>query len=288
MISNRRAPPRPLSPHDEVGLIAFGQGSLPSWHVVQRSTPPGPFPLPCALKKRERARVSHQVLSTCQLGERGRRPAVWPLRGNPSVWQIFRIGRFDSQSDSDVQFPLVVFVLPIGVPCVEVCDTRVNLISYQAASTHLGSLGTEKIALHKFDTMTLREQTNQADQPSAALSTSPISGTRDGPAASVPSPSPAAVDGDPGPAACSPEAEEGEAFPQPRLRLNIHDLDHPGAAKFLGAVNAATVLSTAVHKVLRLLYRSPSDRHTTVPPTRSVTLVLRDMGGVAYTTGVGS
>ncbi|KAK3688547.1 peptidase of plants and bacteria-domain-containing protein [Podospora appendiculata] len=74
-------------------------------------------------------------------------------------------------------------------------------------------------------------------------------------------------------------------FPQPKLRLEIRDLDHPGTAKFLDAVNAGTVVSAAVSNVQRLLYRSPGDPHTTVPPTRSVTLILRDMGGVAYTTG---
>ncbi|KAK3323526.1 peptidase of plants and bacteria-domain-containing protein [Cercophora scortea] len=78
---------------------------------------------------------------------------------------------------------------------------------------------------------------------------------------------------------------DGGRFPQPKLRLEIRDLDHPGTAKFLDAVNAGTVVSAAVANVQRLLYRSPSDPHTTVPPTRSVTLILRDMGGVAYTTG---
>ncbi|KAK4103574.1 BSP-domain-containing protein [Parathielavia hyrcaniae] len=76
-----------------------------------------------------------------------------------------------------------------------------------------------------------------------------------------------------------------ESFTQPKLRLKLHDLGHPGSAKFLNAINAATVLPAAVENVLHLLYRSPSDRDTTVPPTRSVTLILRDMGGVAYTTG---
>ena len=77
-----------------------------------------------------------------------------------------------------------------------------------------------------------------------------------------------------------------DAFPQPKLRLEIRDLDHPGAAKFLTAVNAGTVLASAVAHVQRLLYQSPGNPHTTCPPTRSVTLILRDMGGVAYTTGV--
>ncbi|KAL2158955.1 hypothetical protein VTH06DRAFT_2985 [Thermothelomyces fergusii] len=74
--------------------------------------------------------------------------------------------------------------------------------------------------------------------------------------------------------AANPSPAAGMPSP-PKLRLKIQDLNHPGAAKFLGAVNAATVLSTAVNNVLRLLYKSPSDRDTTVPPTRSVTLILR-------------
>ncbi|KAK0629897.1 peptidase of plants and bacteria-domain-containing protein [Bombardia bombarda] len=76
-----------------------------------------------------------------------------------------------------------------------------------------------------------------------------------------------------------------KSFPQPKLRLEIRDLGHSGATKFLGAVNAGDVLSAAVANVQRLLYRSPADPHTTMPPTRSVTVILRDMGGVAYTTG---
>lgn len=78
---------------------------------------------------------------------------------------------------------------------------------------------------------------------------------------------------------------ETPKFPHPKLRLEIRDLEHPGASKFLGAVNAATLLSDAVKNVQRLLYRSAADKYTTCPPTRSVTVILRDMGGVAYTTG---
>ncbi|EAQ87997.1 hypothetical protein CHGG_04616 [Chaetomium globosum CBS 148.51] len=107
---------------------------------------------------------------------------------------------------------------------------------------------------------------------------------------SVPAPSPIPLpdrtrdttERGPGPVS---ESSTGQSFSKPKLRLKIQDLDHPGAAKFLNSVNSATVLSTAVNNVLRLLYKSPSEKHTTVPPTRSVTLVLRDMGGVAYTTG---
>ncbi|EON97687.1 putative pbsp domain-containing protein [Phaeoacremonium minimum UCRPA7] len=79
--------------------------------------------------------------------------------------------------------------------------------------------------------------------------------------------------------------EPEEKFPQPKLRLEIRSLDHPGAARFLSAVNASQVLKDAVHNVQRLLYARPSEPTTHAPPTRSVTVVLRDMGGVAYTTG---
>ncbi|KAL2754492.1 hypothetical protein ACRALDRAFT_2043463 [Sodiomyces alcalophilus JCM 7366] len=75
-----------------------------------------------------------------------------------------------------------------------------------------------------------------------------------------------------------------EKFPNPKLRLEIRDLNHPGASKFLDAVNATHALQSAVADVLRLLYVKPSDPTTTPPPTRSVTLILRPMGGVAYTT----
>ncbi|KAL2259404.1 hypothetical protein VTK26DRAFT_6931 [Humicola hyalothermophila] len=125
--------------------------------------------------------------------------------------------------------------------------------------------------------MTIREKTDKTATPASVP---------DGPAAAAPTPVPLPsrskeADSSPGPGS----AVKGDGFSKPKLRLKIHDLDHPGAHKFLGAVNPSTVLSTAVNNVLRLLYRSPSDPDTTVPPTRSVTLILRDMDGVAYTTG---
>lgn len=74
-------------------------------------------------------------------------------------------------------------------------------------------------------------------------------------------------------------------FDLPKLRLRIDDISHPGAAVFLGAVNASTCLSDCVREVMRHLYISPETHNTHCPPTRSVTLILRDMDGVAYTTG---
>lgn len=82
-----------------------------------------------------------------------------------------------------------------------------------------------------------------------------------------------------------PSETKEETFKTPKLRLEIRDLSHPGSSSFLRAVHASDVLTSAVQNVLRWLYSSPSCPTTTVPPTRSVTVILRDMPGVAYTTG---
>lgn len=70
--------------------------------------------------------------------------------------------------------------------------------------------------------------------------------------------------------------------PAQKLRLNILDLNHPGASRFLAAVHASSVFADSVATVLRILYK---ENPTSVPGTRSVTLYLEDMPGVAYTTG---
>ncbi|KAI6709723.1 hypothetical protein PZA11_002018 [Diplocarpon coronariae] len=74
-------------------------------------------------------------------------------------------------------------------------------------------------------------------------------------------------------------------FPLPKLRLEIRDLSHGASYTFLQAVNASKALAECVQVVLSLLYHSPNEQTTTVPATRSVTLILRPMEGVAYTTG---
>lgn len=81
------------------------------------------------------------------------------------------------------------------------------------------------------------------------------------------------------------EGEDHAHFTPPKLRLEIRDLSHPGAKAYLTAVNTADCLTTAVQNVLQWLYTSPSCKTTHVPPCRSVTLIVRDMPGVAYTTG---
>ncbi|EKG14227.1 hypothetical protein MPH_08602 [Macrophomina phaseolina MS6] len=68
---------------------------------------------------------------------------------------------------------------------------------------------------------------------------------------------------------------------KPLLRLELRDLTHEGTKSFLAHLDASQVLEEAVSGVLQLLY-SP---HADIPAVRSITLILRSMGGVAYTTG---
>lgn len=70
---------------------------------------------------------------------------------------------------------------------------------------------------------------------------------------------------------------------KPLLRLELRDLSNDGTRAFLRLVHASNVLEDAVDTVLKHLYTG-LDTHC-IPPTRSVTLILRSMQGVAYTTG---
>jgi hypothetical protein len=76
-----------------------------------------------------------------------------------------------------------------------------------------------------------------------------------------------------------------DEFTLPKLRLEVRDLNHEGAAAFFTAVTVSKALQKSVQDVLSLLYESPKSTTTTLPSTRSVTLVLRSMSGVAYTIG---
>ncbi|KAG4432530.1 hypothetical protein IFR05_011988 [Cadophora sp. M221] len=80
-------------------------------------------------------------------------------------------------------------------------------------------------------------------------------------------------------------SSKASEFPLPKLRLEIRDLAHEGSPTFLKAVIASKALVKSVQSVLSLLYHSPNSPTTTIPTTRSVTLILRSMPGVAYTTG---
>ena len=74
------------------------------------------------------------------------------------------------------------------------------------------------------------------------------------------------------------------SMPTPKLLLKVTELTHEGARVFFKTTDPATVLSDAVTTVLQTLY-NPLESQKTIPGTRSVTLILRPMDGVAYTQG---
>ncbi|KAJ4405229.1 hypothetical protein N0V91_005388 [Didymella pomorum] len=71
---------------------------------------------------------------------------------------------------------------------------------------------------------------------------------------------------------------------KPLLRLELRDLSSDGSRAFLRLVHASAALESAVDTVLRHLYTGIDK--SCIPLTRSITLVVRDMDGVAYTTGL--
>jgi hypothetical protein len=100
------------------------------------------------------------------------------------------------------------------------------------------------------------------------------------------------------------------SFPTPLLRLQLNDLALEGSSIFLSLIHGHEDLAAQVQNVLNLLYdppkldkeggseteietntetetekkKRPSTTHR--PPTRSVTFILHDFEGVAYTTGM--
>lgn len=81
-----------------------------------------------------------------------------------------------------------------------------------------------------------------------------------------------------------PSAQKVTPPRDPLLRLELRDLSSSGTRAFLRLVHASHALDSAVHTVLTQLYKNLPQK--CIPGTRSVTLVLRDMDGVAYTTGL--
>jgi hypothetical protein len=92
-----------------------------------------------------------------------------------------------------------------------------------------------------------------------------------------------------------PPSTTQSGFPKVKLRLELRDLSHKSTDLFLKNFNSAKDFADLVEVVLKQLYTCPNHddastslplpSHTRLPGTRSVTLILRDMDGVAYTTG---
>ena len=71
---------------------------------------------------------------------------------------------------------------------------------------------------------------------------------------------------------------------KPILRLHIDDVSHPAAQVASSSLDGGLYLARAIEHVVAYLY-SPCGS-TDIPRVRSVTVILRPMGGVAYTIGL--
>ena len=74
-------------------------------------------------------------------------------------------------------------------------------------------------------------------------------------------------------------------FPSAKYRFECHDLTHAGSSVFFQNADPTSCLSKAVATVLSTLYQ-PTNSNSHIPPTRSITLVLRSMDGLADTGGL--
>ncbi|KAI1945507.1 hypothetical protein LOZ57_004194 [Ophidiomyces ophidiicola] len=82
--------------------------------------------------------------------------------------------------------------------------------------------------------------------------------------------------------------------PSPKLRLHVQDITHRSATTFFRCFpDPEGVLHAALSYIVMYLYASPKSCRSqhicftpSLPPTRSVTLILRDFSGVAHTTSI--
>ncbi|KAJ5752903.1 hypothetical protein N7520_009820 [Penicillium odoratum] len=119
------------------------------------------------------------------------------------------------------------------------------------------------------------------------------------------SPNPTAAPTTHEPQSSSPKSQDQNhhklKIPEPKLRLHAQELRHPASAAFFALIpEISSAFDTALRNIVQYLYTEPKRREgelqkgeinrrlsfqPSIPPTRSVTLFLRDFGGVAYTTG---
>jgi hypothetical protein len=71
---------------------------------------------------------------------------------------------------------------------------------------------------------------------------------------------------------------------QPALRLHIDDITHTAAQVASSSLDGGLYLARAIEHVVEHLYTAHGSNY--IPKVRSVTVILRSMGGVAYTTGL--
>ncbi|RAO66078.1 uncharacterized protein BHQ10_002090 [Talaromyces amestolkiae] len=123
----------------------------------------------------------------------------------------------------------------------------------------------------------------------------------------IPAPSPLPVNTRPHPHQDDNETQptKKETIPRPKFRLRLEDVRHSAAASFFGLIpDLEAVLDSALTAIVEQLYTSPrrarphnnNDENDAskapipsfipfIPPTRSVTIILQDFNGVAYTNG---
>lgn len=73
-------------------------------------------------------------------------------------------------------------------------------------------------------------------------------------------------------------------LPNVTLSLRVPDLNHPAVYIFFKHCNPSIALLTAVDTVFAALYK-PTQTNSHIPPTRSVTLILRSIPGISQTIG---
>lgn len=71
---------------------------------------------------------------------------------------------------------------------------------------------------------------------------------------------------------------------KPTLRLHLDDIGHQASQVAAASLDSGLYLSRAIEHVMAYLYTPYGLKD--IPKVRSVTVVLRAMGGVAYTTGI--
>lgn len=84
--------------------------------------------------------------------------------------------------------------------------------------------------------------------------------------------------------------------PSPKLRLHLEEITNKSSKAFIGHIpDLLSTVQDALSAIVASLYtpppsaKGPKGKHVdfipSIPPTRSVTFILRDMSGVAYTKG---